>query len=305
MGNATTKEKYINDIKNNKKYDPYVIFQLQKNFTWDQLKKSYKKLAIKTHPDKGGNKIIFDYITQLFYELANDYRSRNNNNTHANMKNNFNNYSENNFNNNNFNENNDNYSFNDLINKNFEKVRIRDDDIDFGYGDTMVESSDIRDDIDIDNLFKDKKINNKSFNEVFNKNVKITNNIIKYTEPTPMILSKNLNYSEIGAGKNSDYSSSIEKTNSLAYTDYMKAHTTSRLVDISEFDNIKKFKNTQEYKKYSDKKIKKKLTEKELNILEKHRNKEENHENERLNRIKKQNIKIEESYNLANRLLLK
>ena len=62
---------------------------------------------------------------------------------------------------------------------------------------------------------------------------------------------------------------------------------------------------TQEYKKYSDKKIKKKLTEKELNILEKHRNKEENHENERLNRIKKQNIKIEESYNLANRLLLK
>ena len=169
----------------------------------------------------------------------------------------------------------------------------------------MLESSDIRDEISISNIFNSKKIDNKSFNDKFNKYVKTTTKIVKYEEPTPMILSKNLNYSVIGAGKNTDYSSSIEKTNQLAYTDYLKAHSTNRLVSGEEFNKIKQFKNTEEYKKYSDNKIKKKLTDKEVKHMEKRQSKMDKEELERLERIKKKDREIEEAFNLANRLMLK
>ena len=52
MGNNQVKQKYINDIQNNVEYDAYEIFKLNKNFTWDELKKSYKKLLLKHIPIK-------------------------------------------------------------------------------------------------------------------------------------------------------------------------------------------------------------------------------------------------------------
>ena len=36
MGNNQTKQKYINDIKNNVEYDSYKIFNLDKNFTFNE-----------------------------------------------------------------------------------------------------------------------------------------------------------------------------------------------------------------------------------------------------------------------------
>ena len=44
-----------------------------------------------------------------------------------------------------------------------------DDDIDFGYGEKMHESSQVREDINIEKLIKKDKIDNESFNKLFNK----------------------------------------------------------------------------------------------------------------------------------------
>ena len=304
MGNNQVKEKYINDIQNNVEYDSYKIFTLNKNFTWDELKKSYKKLAIKSHPDKGGDKIIFDYITKKFYDLANEYELRTSNKNYNELKNDYSDYiqKKNNYQNNKFD---DNLSVSERINKHFSETKVYDEDADYGYGDTMVQSTKNREDFKFDNIFDNKKFTNKSFNEVFDKNVTISKEIVKYDEPKPMVLAKNLNFSEIGGGKNDDYSSSIEKTNNLAYTDYMKAHSTNRLVGASELNNFKSFKNTQEYQKYSDKKIKKKYNNKELNLIEKKNEQNEQCENDRLERIKKENLNIFNAYNKANSIFLK
>lgn len=304
MGNNQVKQKYINDIQNNVEYDSYQIFKLNKNFTWEELKKSYKKLAIKAHPDKGGDKILFDYITDKFYKLANEYKLRTSNKNYNELKNDYTDYIQknNNYQNNKFD---DNLTVNERINKHFNETKVYDEDFDFGYGDTMLKSTKNREDFKLDNIFDNKQFTNKSFNEIFDKNVTISKEIVKYDEPKPMVLAKNLNFSEIGAGKNQDYSSSIEKTNNLAYTDYMKAHSTNRLVDASELNNFKKFKNTQEYQKYSDKKMKKQYDNKELEKINLKKEKDEQEEIERLDRIKKQNIKIQNAYNKANSLFLR
>ena len=39
------------------------LFGLLKGYTLDQLKISYKRLALKTHPDKGGSKEKFELVT--------------------------------------------------------------------------------------------------------------------------------------------------------------------------------------------------------------------------------------------------
>ena len=305
MGNNQTKQKYINDIKNNVEYDSYKIFNLDKNFTWDALKKSYKKLALKAHPDKGGDKIIFDYITEKFYELANEYKLRTSNKNYNELKNDFADYVEKN-NKPDYNDKfNDNLTASERINKHFNETKIYYDDFDFGYGDTMLKSTKERQDFKFDNIFGNKQYSNKSFNEAFDKNVTISKEVVKYNEPKPMILAKSLNYSEIGSGKNSDYSSSVEKTNNLAYTDYMKAHSTNRLVNASELNNFKEFKNADEYKKYSDRKLNKKYTSKELDLINKKEQEEEQKELERLERIKKQNVEILKAYNKANSLMLR
>jgi curved DNA-binding protein CbpA len=304
MGNNQIKQKYINDIQNNVEYDAYEIFNLNKKFTWEELKKSYKKLAIKAHPDKGGDKIIFDYITNKFYHLANEYKLRTSNKNYNELKNDYADYIQknNNYQNNKFD---DNLTVNERINKHFNETKVYDEDFDFGYGDIMLKSTKNREDFKLDNIFDNKKFTNKSFNEIFDKNVTISKEIVKYDEPKPMLLAKNLNFSEIGAGKNQDYSSSIEKTNNLAYTDYMKAHSTNRLVDASELNNFKKFKNIQEYQKYSDKKMKKQYDNKELEKINLKKEKDEQEEIQRLDRIKKQNIKIQNAYNKANSLFLR
>ncbi len=309
MGNNQIKQKYIKEIKNGIEYDRYKLFNIPKDFTWNQLKESYKKLAIQAHPDKGGDKIIFDYLTKTFKELSHEYKLRTSNKNFNELKNDYKLYNEK------VNENkevryndrfSDGLSFNERLNKHFNEFKMEDEDVDFGYGDKMVESTSDRDDIKIDNIFNNRKVNNETFNNTFNKTIKKVNNeIIKYEDPTPMILSKNLSYTEIGKGKNNDYSSGVEKTNNLAYTDYLKAHTTNRLVNHTDFENIKKFKNTEEYKKYSDKKIKKTFTEKELKHIDKKKNKEEKDELERLERIKQYNILMEKKYESANRFFLK
>ena len=307
MGNNQIKQQYINDISNGIDYDAYKLFDLPREFNWEQLKNSYKKIAIKTHPDKGGDKILFDYVTKKFYELADDYKLRTDNKNYDELKKGYNNYQDKNTNTTNYNDKfEDGLSFNERLNKHFDSVKIYDDDIDFGYGNTMEKSTSLRDDIKINNIFNSSKVNNKSFNDTFNKSVKNTSKeLTKYNDPVPMVLAKNLAFSEIGAGKNSDYSSSVEKTKNLAYTDYMIAHTTNRLIDTDDLNNIKQFKNVKEYKKYSDTKIKKGLTDKELKLLEKKQKLEEEHEINRLDRIKRQNEEIANAFEKANKLMLK
>ncbi|KAE8709755.1 Chaperone protein dnaJ 2 [Hibiscus syriacus] len=57
----------------NTKY--YEILGVPKNASQDDLKKAYRKAAIKNHPDKGGDPEKFDFLAQA-YELLSDLEKR-------------------------------------------------------------------------------------------------------------------------------------------------------------------------------------------------------------------------------------
>jgi curved DNA-binding protein CbpA len=309
--------------------DPYEVLNLSKQFTWIELKESYRKLAMNTHPDKeGGNKDLFNIITFCFKKLATEYKKREQDLPHHELKKQSSEF---------FHRMTsdeaphpsevlnsrrcggkgasgmgasaasgaDDEAFSTKFNRNFEKCKVYDDEMDFGYGQKMDESSKVREDINIEKLIKKNKIDNKSFNDIFNKNVPINKQLVKYREPEPMLMAKNLNFTELGAAKPDDYSSSVEKNNTLAYTDYMRAHDGTRLIDPSIIKGKKEFKSVEEFQMYRDNKSSTLLTEKELRAQEIKRVKEEKSEAMRIERLGTYDKNIALSYEKANKLFLR
>jgi curved DNA-binding protein CbpA len=277
--------------------DSYKLFNLKKdNFTWDELKKSYKKLAIRNHPDKGGDENLFNHITQQFKKLALELNQKDNNKSHFDLKKQFNDNIPSRYGFNNISDNEQN--FNQKFNKIFNENKYIDEDIEFGYGDTMVKSTKHREDFNIKNIFGKNKVKNNIFNETFEKKIPTTN-IIKYKEPEPLPSSKNLIHSELGA-KTTDYTGKTSN-NSLQYTDFSIAFNEERIPNIDKTKKI--FKNIKEYQQYSDSYLNKQFTEKELKRKIQFENIEKNNEKLRLKRIIEKDKKIEEHYNKVTNLL--
>jgi curved DNA-binding protein CbpA len=299
--------------------DPYEVFNISKNFTWNELKETYRKLAINTHPDKpGGNKDIFNIITHCFEKLALEYKKRERDLSHAELKKQSSDFFDKivsnkmphpsivNMNRDRDGDSNNAELFSQKFNRNFEKCKVYDDEMEFGYGKNMEESSKIREDIKIDKVIKKNKIDNKSFNDIFNSKVPINKQLVKYQEPEPLLLAKSLQFTELGNKRPDDYSSSsVKKTNSLSYSDYMKAHEGTRLIDTSIIKDMKEFKSVEEYELYRDTKAKVELSAKELKQQELKKLREEKEEQMRLERLNKYDRNIELSYEKANRLFIR
>ena len=291
--------------------NPYEVLNVSKNFTWNELKEAYRKLAINTHPDKqGGNKDLFNIITICFKKLGDELKRREDDKGHHDLKKQSNDYFHKMTNNEQAHPS-EVLSPSDIkmtptkFNKNFEKCKLYDEEIEFGYGSKMEVSTKVREDISIEKLIKKNKIDNESFNNLFNKNVPVNKALIKYREPEPLILAKTLQFTELGGKRPDDYSSSIEKNSSLAYTDYMRAHDGTRLVDPSLMKNVKEFKSVDEYEAYRENKAKKVLSARELKAEELKKMKEAKAEEERLERLKVYDKKVEKSYEKASQLFLR
>eukprot|EP00960_Hanusia_phi_P019878 586662-Hanusia_phi.AAC.2 len=164
----------------------------------------------------------------------------------------------------------------------------------------MAKSSKDREDINIKNIFKSDKVSNDRFHDEFNKKVPISKQIIKYKEPEAMHNVKTIRYTELG-DKTTDYSGKTEKNN-LQYTDYMKAYAEERApTDVKR----KEFKSAKDYAKFSNKFIKKPLTDKEQKMLEQKKHDEEKQEMERLQRLQQENKKIDDYYSRISQLMIR
>ena len=52
--------------------DYYNVLGISKGASVDEIKSAYKKLALKNHPDRGGDKDVFQKIQQAYEVLSDD-----------------------------------------------------------------------------------------------------------------------------------------------------------------------------------------------------------------------------------------
>ena len=234
----------------------YKIFGLDSNFDLQQLKNSFKKLVIALHPDKGGNKDEFNFVSAAYKKLYFEHELRKSTKEFNELKETFSEFKSHQDGERKQNvhidttksRNDMDEKFSDRFNKVFTDNRLHNPLTDNGYGDKMVKSSKYREDYEEQKSLKGEKFNVKRFNKDFNniRPIREKTDVIKYVEPQALQSSGDkLTFVELGINEINDYSSSMKTYKDLNYSYYMKAHETNKLIDVDETKKRKHFKNLQ------------------------------------------------------------
>jgi curved DNA-binding protein CbpA len=227
--------------------DPYKILGLSKNFTSEQLRDAYKKMALQVHPDKGGTEYLFKLVTLCYRNLAKEYKKKKTDKQYTELKSEFvkthQQNSEPKYQNINIDYS---KSFNiEKFNNLFDQNKIE-SVTDTGYGDFLKSTKEKEQ----KNIFADKRFTSETFNKIFDKqclkNKEANKFVVKYSDPEPLSSSKKIAFTELGVDTIDDFSGDNQSRKTLNYMDLKLAHTTNRIVDPSTVDPRKQYRNIEE-----------------------------------------------------------
>lgn len=286
--------------------DPYQVLGVRKNFTFDELKEAYRNIARTVHPDKGGTDQLFQMVTECFRHLAREYKLRTSDRPHWELKRESEQFFERNMQNvrqPQMPRNDENFS--DRFNRMFDENKLGDEEGEIGYGHMMAASSKKREDIAVPQILN--KFNAETFHKTFDTLTLNTDkkDVVVYREPEALPLAKKIQYTELGADKPGDFSSGEGTAKrGLHYTDYMVAHTTSRLVDPRAVKDRKQYRNVEQYESDRAAFTQAPVTEEERRWRERKAREEEIAEQKRLERLTMRDNMIALHHEKVNRLML-
>jgi len=210
--------------------DPYKVLDLNENFTEEELKATFKRLALRFHPDRpNGSEVHFKVIKKAYLDLDEILKMREGDRQFNELKN-------------------QSLDFiqsqpivpprsdkpvgvfdQNMFNKVYDENRVE-QSTDTGYSDWIKDNELDEKKNEPEKILKG-KFNRHNFNSAFDKRApKNTGEIIEYKVPQPLYSSNNINHTELGEDNIKNFSGNSGNIN---YTDYKQAHTTSRLVDPS------------------------------------------------------------------------
>lgn len=318
-------------------YTPYQILGLAEGVDYDEptLKAAFRPIAMRYHPDKGGNPTVFKYITMAYqYLLKRGSATKYSYASHMELKEHFKNeYGDRQKV---FSEpiqkafsepiqkaqqhpasasdpvsdmylsRNEKFS-SSKFNQFFESNREADEARDGGYGDWRTD--DTREE-PIQNPQLGRDASSDVFHREFNnyKRGRPQQQIAKYEEPQPLSVSNRLAHSEIDYRKQSDYSKEYDiqdgsSRNGIYYMDYKRAYTETTLIDPSTVQERQSYRNVNEYSKHRDAEGQRTLNDEERAYYEAKERAEEQREKERLQRVMNRDAYIQQhSSDLQRRL---
>jgi curved DNA-binding protein CbpA len=285
--------------KNKMDIDPYKFIGVPKNFTPDQLKAAYKKMALVMHPDKqGGNDYMFKLLTTCYKTLVKEYNKsiadRQFHELKSEAQKSIPKYSPNP-------ETIDiaKKSFNiDKFNNVFDQNKLPDVTRDTGYDDWLKNAADNE-----SKKFKG-KFTSTAFNQHFEKNTEVepSKHLIKYKEPEPMFTGKKIQYTELGVDLE-DFSGENLSRKNLNYMDLKLAHTTSRIVDPKTVNERKSYKTVDDVE--SDRaNVSYNMSEAQIREHQKQQKIAEIKEKQRLQNLNQYDLRNQEQFEKVNRLML-
>ena len=280
------------------------LFQLQPQYTMDELKRSYRKLAIKTHPDRqGGSKEKFQVVTKCYFSLIEDLKKREQEKGFDRLRDDSRNYwGEQNEISNDFKNNNPKYDKNKQFNVNkfnetFNQNKLY-DETDEGYEDWLQHGE-----TETPQVFSH-KFNINNFNNTFDnwKDESQTTDIIEYQEPEAIVSCNKMNYSDIDKSGKKNYTRVSEKSNDLTYTDLKSAYTKSNLINTKNV-KVKSYKDINEYENERSN-ISYTLTSEQLKQQAIRKQHQEIEEENRVRRIQLKDNVTERHYNKVHQMML-
>ena len=273
------------------KIDPYKILEVNKhNFTIEDLRKNFKRLALIYHTDKGGSDYMFKLLCSCYKALVKELDRRQHDKQFHELKQGFQRH-----------EaplpppDTKGFSL-DRFNKVFDENRVKLGTED-GYEDFLKalvpEAPNIQ-----------TKMSNDAFNKQFEKhNTMKTKEIIKYKEPEPLLITKKIAYTELGVDKLDDFSGDNTSRKNLNFMDVKVAHTTSRIVDPRSVEKRKSYKSIDDFE--ADRtNIQYTMSDKEQREYEKRRNQELLRERQREEKQRQIDHMYEKQYDRVHQLLI-
>jgi len=283
--------------KPNLKIDPYKILGMTKNYDKNSLKKSYLKMAVKYHPDKGGDPKKFKIVTLAYKILLKKLDERDNDKIHNDLKNGSEDYIKEQTSNNRRNVNMRDRDFDiNKFNKEYSENRLRDDFADDGYGDWLKQTEE-ETGVKMDQFNK-----NKFHNEFLKQKKKKTgSNLQKYADPEELVSMGNRDSIMIlGKEKVSSYSG---ESNGLAYRDLREAYTESTLIDTGSVDLSKRKNNIKDYNSQR-KNVNHQMSESDIRTQIMREEQEKKDEVARLSRVTNRDKEIGTHYEMMHQRLM-
>lgn len=296
--------------------DALKIFNLNANYSLEELKKSYKKLALKYHPDKStGNEEQFQVITKCFMSLLEKYNNRQNDKPFNDLRNASKVYLEDQQKKTVVNKSAPGLIDKDkfdvkLFNKIYEQNKLWDSNDD-GYGSWFTSE---KTDQDAPNELFGKKFNINVFNSAFEEykdRITVDNGSIQeYKEPQELV-SCATSFSDIDiAGRRiEDFSKPSpiaitgKSSRDLGYTDLKTAYTSrGAFIDPSKVE-YKTYKSIDELKRDRGN-VKYNMTDEELRIYELKKRKEQEEEENRRYLIQQRDNIIADTYSKTHERML-
>ena len=290
---------YIQEKKKKKKINPYKILNISKDYDRQILKKAYMEKAMVLHPDRGGNADDFKLLGLSYKSLLKKLDNQTIH-SHNELRDNHSKYVNEDRQDINQKLDKDNFNVN-LFNELYDEYRLTNNFSDGGYGDWLK-----KDEEDIKQEEYEGKFTNNKFNSTFDnykntisKSKKSTSMSLR--EPDELISYKGQDsLSILGRSKVKNYSGSV---NGLGYRDLKDAFNNPTLININEINISDRETDIMYYEKKREN-ISYDMNNTDLLRYKDQINKSKQKEQRRLNRLQKEDLRIEDTYNQIHRRML-